>query len=48
MEVKSAKFIRGLVGTDPILEDGTPQLVFIGRSNVGKSSVINTLVNQKK
>ncbi len=32
---------------DPILEDGTPQIAFIGRSNVGKSSVINSLTGQK-
>lgn len=35
------------MGTDDIFEDGTPQIAFIGRSNVGKSSVINSLVNQK-
>jgi GTP-binding protein len=42
-----AKFVKGLVGPDPLLEDGTPQIAFIGRSNVGKSSVINSLVGQK-
>ncbi|KAF0133694.1 MAG: GTP-binding protein [Candidatus Saganbacteria bacterium] len=29
------------------MEDGFPQIAFIGRSNVGKSSVINSLTNQK-
>jgi len=29
------------------LEDGIPQIAFIGRSNVGKSSVINSLTRQK-
>ena len=47
MNIKSATFIKGVVGTDEIFEDGIPQIVFIGRSNVGKSSVINSLVNQK-
>ena len=47
MEITSAKFIKGLVGPDVLLEDGTPQIAFIGRSNVGKSSVINALANQK-
>jgi GTP-binding protein len=47
MEIRSAKFIKGVVGTDEIFEDGIPQIVFIGRSNVGKSSVINTLANEK-
>ena len=32
---------------DEILEDGTPQVAFVGRSNVGKSSVINSICNQK-
>ncbi|KKU13856.1 MAG: GTP-binding protein YsxC [Parcubacteria group bacterium GW2011_GWC2_45_7] len=48
MNIKSATFVKGVVGTDEILEDGTPQIVFVGRSNVGKSSVINSLANQKK
>lgn len=39
--------MKGVIGTDSIFEDGTPQIVFIGRSNVGKSSVINSLTNQK-
>ncbi len=47
MKIASAKFIKGIIGTDKILEDGKPQIAFIGRSNVGKSSVINSLVNQK-
>ena len=36
-----------IIATDDIFEDGTPQIVFIGRSNVGKSSLINHLVMQK-
>lgn len=47
MMITSAKFIKGLVGPDEILEDGKPQIAFIGRSNVGKSSVINALTRQK-
>ncbi len=47
MIIKSAIFIKSVVGTDAILENGLPQIAFIGRSNVGKSSVINSLVNQK-
>lgn len=48
MHIKSAVFVKGVVGTDDIFEDGTPQVAFVGRSNVGKSSVINSLTNQKK
>ncbi|MFA6547939.1 MAG: ribosome biogenesis GTP-binding protein YihA/YsxC [Candidatus Magasanikbacteria bacterium] len=47
MNITSAQFIKGVVEADPILEDGIPQIAFIGRSNVGKSSVINAVVNEK-
>lgn len=47
MQIKSAKFVKGIVGPDELFEDGKPQIAFIGRSNVGKSSVINALTNQK-
>jgi GTP-binding protein len=47
MNITSAKFVKGVVEDDEILEDGKPQIVFIGRSNVGKSSIINALCGQK-
>jgi len=47
MNITSATFVKGLIGEDPILDDGLPQIAFIGRSNVGKSSIINTLTRQK-
>lgn len=47
MNIRSAKFIKGVVKADDLLEDGKPQIAFIGRSNVGKSTIINTLVKQK-
>jgi GTP-binding protein len=47
MEIISAQFIKGVVGTDDILYDGVPQVAFVGRSNVGKSSVINSLTNRR-
>lgn len=47
MDIKSAEFIKGITGTNEILMDGKPQIAFVGRSNVGKSSLINSLVNQK-
>ncbi len=47
MEIQSAEFVRGIKGTDPILKSGLPQIAFVGRSNVGKSSVLNALLNRK-
>ena len=47
MEIKEVKFIKGITGTDPILKSKRPQFAFIGRSNVGKSSLINKLLGQK-
>lgn len=42
------QFIKSIKGTDPITNDGHPQVVFMGRSNVGKSSVINSLLGMRK
>ncbi len=47
MEIRSAKFIKGVVAPNEILEEDKLQIAFIGRSNVGKSSVINSLTKQK-
>ena len=47
MQINSAEFKKGIIGTDEILTDGVPQVAFVGRSNVGKSSTINSLVNRK-
>lgn len=47
MKITSAEFVKGVVGTDEVLESHIPQVAFIGRSNSGKSSVLNTLANKK-
>lgn len=47
MNIRSAKFIKGIVYTDELLDNGKPQIAFVGRSNVGKSSLINSLTGQK-
>lgn len=47
MEIKSAEFVKGIRGTDDIIFDSKSKVAFIGRSNVGKSSVINSLTRKK-
>lgn len=47
MNVNKVQFIRSAVSARDFVRDGRPQLVFAGRSNVGKSSVINRLLNRK-
>lgn len=42
-----AEFIRSAAKSTDFIHDGSPQVVFAGRSNVGKSSVINRLLNRK-
>ena len=47
MNVHKAEFVKSAAGAKDFLRDGRPQLAFAGRSNVGKSSVINRLLNRK-
>ncbi len=42
-----AEFIRSAAKPADFPKDGLPQVVFAGRSNVGKSSAINRLLNRK-
>jgi GTP-binding protein len=47
MKISKAEFAKGVIGDDYGMEDNLPQIAFFGRSNVGKSSVINSLVSKK-
>lgn len=47
MNIKSATFVRSVVDDASMVEDALPQIAFIGRSNVGKSSLINTLTGER-
>ena len=41
------EFVLSAASEKQFVRDGMPQLAFAGRSNVGKSSVINRIVNRK-
>jgi len=48
MNLHNVQFIKSVASAKEILSDGKPQIVFSGKSNVGKSSVINKLLNRKQ
>ena len=47
MNLHNAEFIRSAASLDACPKDFLPQIAFAGRSNVGKSSVINRLLQRK-
>jgi len=47
MKIISAEFVTSAVGPKQFPEDDRPQVAFSGRSNVGKSSLINAFLNRK-
>ena len=47
LNFNKAAFVRSAGEPKDFLRDGLPQIAFAGRSNVGKSSVINRLLNRK-
>ncbi|MBI6873811.1 ribosome biogenesis GTP-binding protein YihA/YsxC [Clostridium aciditolerans] len=48
MEIKQAEFIISAVAAAQYPTDNRVEIAFVGRSNVGKSSLINTLTNRRK
>ena len=48
MLIKSAEFVTSAVTPAQYPEAQFPEIAFAGRSNVGKSSLINRLLNRKK
>lgn len=41
-----AAYVKSIDGSDDIIKDNKPKVSFLGRSNVGKSSLINSLVGK--
>ena len=48
MIIKNSEFIKSVADKKNLISDGKNQIAFVGRSNVGKSSLINMLTNNKK
>ena len=47
MNLHLAEFVRSAANPGDFIRDGLPQIAFAGKSNVGKSSVINRLLQRK-
>ena len=47
MNIHNVEFIKSAATSKDLIESPMPQIVFSGKSNVGKSSVINRLLNRK-
>lgn len=47
MKILTAEFIRSCARPEQFLKGDLPEIAFIGRSNVGKSSLINSLLQRK-
>jgi GTP-binding protein len=47
MKISSAEFVKSAFNKSHWIEDSLPEIAFLGRSNVGKSSLINSLLQRK-
>lgn len=47
MNLQNAEFVTSITDLSKLPKDGLPQIAFSGKSNVGKSSVINRVLQRK-
>ncbi|MCT4509407.1 MAG: ribosome biogenesis GTP-binding protein YihA/YsxC [Tepidibacter sp.] len=47
MKIRSSEIVMSAVNRDQYPVEGIPEVAFVGRSNVGKSSSINSLLNRR-
>ncbi len=48
MKINSAEFVKNALRPSDFPRENLPEIAFVGRSNVGKSSLINALVKQRR
>jgi GTP-binding protein len=46
VKIGTVEFARACARAEDLLDDGTPEVAFVGRSNVGKSSLLNRLATR--
>ena len=47
MKIRNARFYKSVSTIDQLPEEQLPEIVFVGRSNVGKSTLLNSLTGRK-